>query len=109
MALLLMSTALSACATVRPVPPPARPVPEPEQLTKLIQTMTARDRALTSLSTGAVMEYRNASQHVKAREQIVVTRPDRLRVEASSPFGVVLIVAVDGPRLPLPGRVAGRL
>ncbi len=61
--------------------------------------MVARDRTLTSLSTGAVMEYRNANQHVKAREQIVVMRPDRLRVEASSPFGVALIVAVDGPRL----------
>ena len=61
--------------------------------------MAARDRTLTSLSSGAVMEYRNANQHLKAREQIVVMRPDRLRVEASSPFGVALIVAVDGPRL----------
>ncbi len=99
LALLLMIAAIFACATIRPAPPPARPVPGREQLTKLIQAMAARDRALTSLSTGAVMEYRNASQHVKAREQIVVMRPDRLRVEASSPFGVALIVAVDGPRL----------
>jgi outer membrane lipoprotein-sorting protein len=100
LALLLMSVTVSACATVRPVSPAAvRPIPNREQVTALIQAMVVRDRTLTSLSTGAVMEYRNANQHVKAREQIVVMRPDRLRVEASSPFGVALIVAVDGPRL----------
>jgi outer membrane lipoprotein-sorting protein len=99
LALLLAGLALSACATVRPLPPVAGPVPNREQVAALIQAMAARDRALTSLSTGAVMEYRNPNEHVKAREQIVVMRPDRLRVEASSPFGVALIVAVDGPRL----------
>jgi outer membrane lipoprotein-sorting protein len=99
-ALLLASIAISACATVQaPMPPSARPAPGREQVAALIGAMAVRDRTLTALSSGAVMEYRNASQHVKAREQIVVMRPDRLRVEASSPFGVVLIVAVDGPRL----------
>lgn len=97
--MLLAGLALSACATVRPPSPIAGPVPDRAQVAALIAAMGVRDRALTSLSTGAVMEYRNPTQHLKAREQIVVMRPDRLRVEASSPFGVALIVAVDGPHL----------
>ncbi|HTW89982.1 MAG TPA: DUF4292 domain-containing protein [Candidatus Binataceae bacterium] len=99
LALLLVGLALSACATIGPPPPIARPVPNPEQVAALIAAMGTRDRALTSLSTGAVMEYRTPDQHLKAREQIIVMRPDRIRIEASSPFGVALIVAVDGPHL----------
>lgn len=97
--LLLAGLALSACATVRPPSPIVGPVPNREQVAALIQAMELRDRTLNSLSTGAVMEYRNPNEHMKAREQIVVRRPDRLRVEASSPFGIALIVAVDGPHL----------
>ncbi len=106
---ILMGLALWACATVGPpaAPPPAvAPIPSPQQLQELVRAIRARDRGLTTLTTAAVMEYRNANQHLKAREQIVVMRPERLRVEASSPFGVALIVAVDGPRLQIyePGK-----
>ncbi len=61
--------------------------------------MAQRDRALESLQTSAVMEYTSGTDHVKAREDIVVRRPDCLRVEAMSPFGVALIVAAQDSRL----------
>jgi outer membrane lipoprotein-sorting protein len=100
-----MAAVLSACAAVRPpAPPPPRPAGA--QVDAIVQAMQARDRTLTTLDSAAVMEYRTASEHVKAREQIAVMRPARLRVEASSPFGVALIVAVDGARLQIyePGK-----
>jgi len=55
--------------------------------------MNARERNLDSLQTGAVMEYRNGDDHVKAREQIVLKRPSSMRVDAMSPFGVAMVVA----------------
>ena len=61
--------------------------------------MAERDRALVSLQTSAVMEYQSGSDHVKAREDIVVRRPASLRVEAMSPFGIALIVAAQDSRL----------
>jgi hypothetical protein len=45
------------------------------------------------------MEYSNGSDHVKAREELIVRRPGSLRIEAMSPFGVVLIVAAQDSRL----------
>jgi len=73
--------------------------PTPADFAPLTSAMAERDRALESLQTSAVMEYSNGADHVKAREDIVVRRPDSLRVEAMSPFGVALIVAAQDSRL----------
>ncbi len=73
--------------------------PNPADFLPLTAAMAHRDRALESLQTSAVMEYTNGGDHVKAREDIVVRRPDSLRVEAMSPFGVALIVAAQDSRL----------
>jgi len=61
--------------------------------------MAERDRALISLQTSAVMEFRNGTQHLKAREELAVRRPDCLRVEAMSPLGVALVVAARDAHL----------
>jgi hypothetical protein len=53
------------------------------------------DAMLTSMQTGAVMEYTGGGQHFKARENIVVRRPASLRVEVMSPLGVALVLAAD--------------
>jgi hypothetical protein len=45
------------------------------------------------------MEFRSGADHVKAREEIIVRRPDCLRVEAMSPLGVALVVAAQGSHL----------
>ncbi len=66
---------------------------------RLTEALIARDHALDSMRTGAVMEYTSGDQHVKAREEIIVRRPSRLRVEAMSPFGVAVVVVANGPQL----------
>ncbi len=45
------------------------------------------------------MEYTAPDRHAKARENITVSRPASLRVEAMSPFGIALIVATHGGQL----------
>jgi len=95
-AVLLM---VSSCATV---PPPEAETPAPVgkiDVSSLTNAMAERDRALESLQTNAVMEYSNSTDHVKAREELIVRRPGSLRVEAMSPFGVALIVAAQDSRL----------
>jgi hypothetical protein len=108
LALLLILCTLPACAAVRPPsqPVPVAPALSPQRFQQLMSAIAVRDRGLTSLSTAAVMEYHAGNQHLKAREQVVVMRPEQLRVEASSPFGIALIVAVDGSRLQIydPGK-----
>jgi hypothetical protein len=73
---------------------------------KLIASLAERDRALDSMQTPAVMEYAAGAQHVKAKEDIVVRRPDNLRVDAMSPFGVALLLAAQGADLQIfePGQ-----
>jgi hypothetical protein len=68
-------------------------------VSSLTTAMAERDRALESLQTSAVMEFRNGADHLKAREEIIVRRPDCLRVEAMSPLGVALVVAAQGAHL----------
>jgi hypothetical protein len=77
-----------------------------EKVSVLAAAMRQRDRAIESLKSEAVMAYRAGQQHVKAREMIIARRPADLRVEARSPFGVALIVAVDGSQLAIfePGK-----
>lgn len=52
------------------------------------------------------MEYRGSSGRFKAREQLTVQRPARLRVEALTPLGVALVVVVNGDQLTIfdPGK-----
>ncbi|MGH7907706.1 MAG: DUF4292 domain-containing protein [Candidatus Binataceae bacterium] len=103
----IVALALSGCAATVPVaPPPAAPAVSAEEIHHLMQALRVRDEKLLTLRSPAVMEYASSGGHVKAREQIIARRPDSLRVEASSPFGVALIVAVSGTQLEIfePGR-----
>jgi hypothetical protein len=99
-AALSLMIAIAGCANVQT--PAENEIPAPiakVDVTPLTNAMAERDRALESLQTGAVMEYSNGNDHVKAREDIVVRRPSSLRVEAMSPFGIALIVAAQDSRL----------
>lgn len=64
-----------------------------QQADELAAALDSRSRSLVSMRTSAVMEYTTGDRHLKAREDIVAERPDRLRVDARSPFGVALILA----------------
>ena len=90
---------LSACATITPPEAETSAAVGKVDVSSLTNAMAERDRALVSLQTTAVMEYTNGTDHVKAREDLVVRRPASLRVEAMSPFGVALIVAAQDTRL----------
>jgi hypothetical protein len=99
LALIASMLMLSACATTAPSQSETSSPVGKIDVSSIIAAMAHRDRALESLQTSAVMEYTNGTDHVKAREGIVVRRPDGLRVEAMSPFGVALIVAARDSRL----------
>jgi outer membrane lipoprotein-sorting protein len=95
-----IATVVSGCAAVRQPPPPGAVAPESgARIKQLAEALAHRDLELVSMQTGAVMEYSAGDRHVKAREQIAVRRPDSLRVEAMSPFGVALILAARGKQL----------
>jgi hypothetical protein len=95
-----IATVVSGCAAVRQPPPLVAAAPETgAQVKQLTESLVHRDLELVSMQTGAVMEYTAGDRHVKAREQIAVRRPDSLRVEAMSPFGVALILAARGKQL----------
>ena len=93
-----------ACAgCVEVAAPPSNPKPIPnfaqDRSIDLTQSLAARDRGLESLETDTVMSYTAGSQHIKAHEELTVLRPDNLKVEARSPFGVALILATRGSDL----------
>lgn len=92
----------TGCAALRrPAPPPPAPAAPltGAQLEPLLHELERRDLQLVSMQSGAVMEYAAGDHHIKAREQITVSRPANLRVEAMSPFGVELILASHGKHL----------
>lgn len=110
--LLFAIAGLPACFYLReaPMPEPETPIPgfdaSQYQAHKLTTALAERDKALVSMQTPAVMEYTAGTQHLKAKEDIVVRRPDNLRVEAMSPFGVALLLAAQGTDLQIfePGQ-----
>lgn len=96
--LTLLALGLAGCALTRQARAPA-PVGDTGTAARLMAALAERDRELVSLSAGALMEYSGGAGHFKAREQILVRRPQSLRVEALSAFGVVAVVASDGSQL----------
>jgi len=102
-ALLTASCLVAGCSLVIPPPTPIVPevpvIAETSRARELAQALVERARQLSSMQTAAVMEYREADRHVKAREQILVRRPGSLRVEALSPFGLALVVAANDSHL----------
>jgi len=102
----------SAClyVTYETGPEPEVPIPGWDagkyQVQKLTAALAERDKSLDSMQTPAIMEYTALGKHLKAREDIVVRRPNNLRVEARSPLGVALMVAAQGNELAIfePGQ-----
>jgi outer membrane lipoprotein-sorting protein len=90
---------ISGCAATAPPRAENPPLVGKIDISSITHAMAERDRALQSLQSSAVMEFSSGTDHVKAREEIIVRRPDSLRVEAMSPFGVALIVAAQDSRL----------
>jgi outer membrane lipoprotein-sorting protein len=110
--LLMAMLETSGCIVVRtpPIAEPPKPISGQDELKfqaqKMIAALVERDRRLACVQSPAVMEYTAGDQHVKAKEEIVAKRPDKLRVEAMSPFGVALLLAAQGSDLTIfePGK-----
>jgi hypothetical protein len=103
--LLCATLETSACFYIStpPIVEPPTPIPGWDagkfHVQELVAALAQRDRSLDSMQSPAIMEYTAGGQHVKAREEIVVRRPDSLRVEAMSPFGLALLLAASGSDL----------
>jgi len=97
-AVLVTAVALAGCA-VRPTPPPiAGPTTLPSAAA-LSAALEARRAALRGLRAWARLSYESPEQSRKAKQLLVVERPDRLRLEVFSPFGAVFVLTTAGGRL----------
>lgn len=99
--LIAAAVQLSNCSLIEPNAP--RGIRAPHEDTSLPARLAAalaeRGRGLDSMQTPAVMEYTNPHHHLKVREQITIRRPQDLRIEAMSPFGVAMVLAARDSRL----------
>jgi len=94
---LVTAVALSGCVA-RPAPPPATlavgPLPTVATLTAALDARRAR---LRGLRAWARLSYEAPEESRRARQLLIVERPDRLRLELLSPFGAVFVLAAaDG-------------
>ncbi|MGH7896440.1 MAG: hypothetical protein ACREQQ_00690, partial [Candidatus Binatia bacterium] len=94
---LLLGAALAGCVpgkravpTIRPLPGPA---PSPETLLRKLEERSAALRTFRAL---AELDYSGPKGKAHVREIVLVQRPDHLRIEMMSVFGVALQVTSDG-------------
>jgi outer membrane lipoprotein-sorting protein len=87
--------ALSACVEVQMPPTHPRDIPNfaEDRSQDLTSALAQRANSLNSLQTDAVMSYSAGGRSLKTHEELVIQRPDGLKVEARSAFGVELILA----------------
>ncbi|MGH7858997.1 MAG: LolA family protein [Candidatus Binatia bacterium] len=92
-----------ACGCASPVvsvfPSPQPPIAATIRSRDLLSRLESRYRAVRSFRALAEMQYRNPRERIHVREVILVDRPDRLRIEMISTFGVALQITSDGQRL----------
>jgi hypothetical protein len=94
-------TLISGCAALRGRPPPvtAEAPVKPVSAQTLLADLDARSAAIRSFRALAEMRYVGPRDKLAAKEVIVVERPNRLRIEMMSAFGVALQIASDGQRV----------
>ncbi|MEO8601551.1 MAG: DUF4292 domain-containing protein [bacterium] len=105
-ALLVATLALTGCAAHPALPPPTvdgRPLPSRAALGAALQ---ARRAALRSLRAWARLSYEAPEESRRAKQLLLVERPDRLRMEVFSPFGAVFVLTTAGGRLAAWDRAA---
>jgi outer membrane lipoprotein-sorting protein len=81
---------------VAPVLPLPGPPPSPEAL---LRKLDERSAALRSFRALAELDYAGPRGSAHIREVVLVERPDHLRIEMMSAFGVVLQVTSDGQQI----------
>jgi Domain of unknown function (DUF4292) len=91
----------SGCAALSGQPPPvtAEAPIKPVSAETLLADLDTRSAAIHSFRALAEMRYVGPSDKLAAKEVIVVERPNRLRIEMMSAFGVALQIASDGEQV----------
>ena len=88
------------CATLRGRPQVPRVTPAaPLSAEELLSAVESRSTAIRSFRALAEMRYVGPRGQLGVREVVVVERPNHLRLEMMSAFGVALQIATDGERL----------
>jgi outer membrane lipoprotein-sorting protein len=91
---------LAGCTALRARPTPPRTVqPATVSAEELLATVDDRSASLHSFRALADMHYVGPKDKLAVKEIVAVERPDRLRIEMMSAFGVALQIASDGERL----------
>jgi len=91
---------LAGCTALRARPTPSRTVqPATVSAEELLATVDDRSASLHSFRAFADMHYVGPKDKLAVKEIVAVERPDRLRIEMMSAFGVALQIASDGERL----------
>lgn len=89
-----------SCAPVVTKEPIDETIPSREwSREELFQTLAQRVEQFRSLRSLASVNYQGKDGRGSFQEAIVVQRPDRLRLETLSSFGVLLIVTADGEKV----------
>jgi outer membrane lipoprotein-sorting protein len=81
------------CGTTRVRPELPATLPSAQQLLDVLAT---RRLAVESLRGFAQIAYESADENVGSRHAVLARRPDKLRLEVLSPFGVMALIASDG-------------
>lgn len=89
----LLALLLSGCALRGPARRPVRPVTAEE----LLAGLATRRAAVTSLRARG--RLRTGLEGVWTREALLVRRPDAVRIDVLSPFGLAMALGVHGTRL----------
>jgi outer membrane lipoprotein-sorting protein len=90
---------LAACAPRQGISPPPQPAGPLPSEAALVSSLTARRHAIQSLRAMARTKYSTPSESRGARQLIIAARPDRLRLEILSPFGVAFVLTTDAGSL----------
>lgn len=92
--LAVVCLSLAACTAQKP----AKPGPPPTTLptaAQLLDSLATRRDSVRGLRALAKLRYRHPDGSTTSNEAIVVSRPDRLRVEVLSLFGAVFVLTTE--------------
>lgn len=92
---LALALGLARCATQRPVPPEAAPIPA-GQATEIARRWTAEWEGFPGMRAAIDLTVKNRRGSERAAALLLMA-PTALRVEVATPFGVPALVATAGP------------
>ncbi len=91
--------ALSACTPMAVQPHAPVPTGAAPSTHRVLDLLTARDRALSRFRAQARLDYTSPQQSFRSTQVIVVRGPSSARIDVMNPFGVSYTVATDGKQL----------